>query len=248
MNIGRFFRLNQSLSDVVDGVVIYDYTGLPAYQGLASDNTMSPKYPINLVITSDSVRFRMHYCAYKTKWKDANGKDHYDYQYAVNDVFRKGAENNIAHVNELILELPFIEKPTSDLTDIVKGTYIANFPQISADKQGRALSKMGHILKNVGDDFQRMGDDLYVIYCNVLKLSHMKDMVGDLQGIERDLRERSGAFGVCARDLQQIVKNLPKNGEELKDTECKEPISFLKEKACDLDKDCGILRKVIAYL
>lgn len=248
MNIGRFFRLNQSLSDVVDGVVIYDYTGLPAYQGLASDNTMSPKYPINLVITSDSVRFRMHYCAYKTKWKDANGKDHYDYQYAVNDVFRNGAENNIAHVNELILELPFIEKPTSDLTDIVKGTYIANFPQISADKQGRALSKMGHILKNVGDELQRMGADVYVAYGNIIELKHMQDAVATLQRMESELREKSDAFLVCARDLQQIVKNLPKRGEELKDTECKEPISILKEKACDLDKDCGILRKVIAYL
>lgn len=248
MNIGRFFRLNQSLSDVVDGIVVYDYTGLPAYQGLASDNTMSPKYPINLVITSDSVRFRMHYCAYKTKWNDTNGNEKYDYQYAVKDVFKTGADNNIAHVNEVILELPFVEKPTSDLTDIVKGAYIANFPQVSADKHGRALSKMGHILKNVGDELQRIGEDLYVSYCNILKLSHMKEMVADLQGMERDLRERSGAFFVCARDLQQIVKNLPKKGEELKKTECKEPISFLKENARDLDNNCGVLRKLIAYL
>ena len=37
MNIGRFFRLNQNLSVIVEGVVVYDYTGLPAYQGLAQD-------------------------------------------------------------------------------------------------------------------------------------------------------------------------------------------------------------------
>jgi len=139
MNTGRFFRLNQSLSVVVDGTTIYDYTELAAYPGLAEDNVMSPKYPINLVITSDSVRIRMHYCAYKTKWeeKDENGKTVIkdDYQYAIEDVFRdKGDNNNLAHVNEVILELPFVEKQTRDLTDIVKSAYIANFPQVSAEK------------------------------------------------------------------------------------------------------------------
>ena len=249
MNIGRFFRLNQSLSVAVKGVVVYDYTGLPAYQGLASDNTMSPKYPVNLVITSDSVRFRMHYCAYKTKWKGEDCKEYYDYQYAVKDVFRADAdENNIAHVNEVILELPFVEKPTSDLTDIVKGTYIANFPQVSADKHGRALSKMGHILKNAGGDMQNIGDDLYVSYCNILKLNHMKEMVGDLQRMESELRNKSGAFLVCARDLQQIVENSPDISGKLQVLSAQGPIGFLKEKARELSENCGVLRKVIVYL
>ena len=244
MNIGRFFRLNQSLSVVVDGVVVYNYTELPAYQGLASDNTMSPKYPISLVITSDSVRFRMHYCNYKSSAVGAPPL----YGYDMESVFNNNGKNNLAHIEEVILELPFVEKPTSDLTDIIKGTYIANFPQISTDKHGRTLSKMGHILTNVGDDMQNIGDDLYVSYCNILKLNHMKEMVGNLQRMESELREKSAAFLVCARDLQQIVENLPNKDEELKNIECKDPISFLKEKSRDLDNDCGVLRKVIAYL
>ncbi len=247
MNIGRFFRLNQSLSVVVDGVVVYDYTGLPAYQGLASDNTMSPKYPISLVITPDSVRFRMHYCAYKTKWNDAHGNDHYDYQYAVKDVFKTGADNNIAHVNEVILELPFVEKPTSDLTDIVKGTYIANFPQVSADKHGRALTKMGHILKNVGDELQRMGADIYVAYGNISELKHIQDAVATLQRMEDELREKSDAFLVCARDLQQINENLTQLSEAIKNSEVKNTISFLNKKAIALKESCGVLRDVVAF-
>jgi len=248
MNIGRFFRLNQGLSVVVDGVVVYDYTGLPAYQGLASDNTMSPKYPISLVITPDSVRFRMHYCAYKTKWNDETGNDHYDYQYAVKDVFKTGADNNIAHVNEVILELPFVEKPTSDLTDIVKGAYIANFPQVSADKHGRALTKMGHILMSVGDELQRMGADIYIAYGHISELKHIQDAVATLQMMEDELREKSDAFLVCARDLQQIIENLTQLSEDINSTEVRKTVIFLKDKAIALNEDCGKLRDVVASL
>ena len=67
MNHGHFFKLNQHLSRIDDGVAIFDYVALPAYQGLAKDNPMSSKFPISLVITSDSVRIRMHYCSFKSQ-------------------------------------------------------------------------------------------------------------------------------------------------------------------------------------
>lgn len=176
MNTGRFFSLNQNLSQVVEGVVVYDYTPLSAYQGLAEDNVMSSKYPISLVITTDTVRFRMHYCAYKSKVKikpdthsQVDGKAEpgksnvakqeikydYQYQYAIEDVFKTGAENNIAHVDEIILELPFVENPTKDLTDIVKSAYIANFPQISDDpSQGTARTGSLYIDKLIRERFK----------------------------------------------------------------------------------------------
>lgn len=122
MNHGHFFQLNHSSSRLDDGVVIFDYTELPAYEGRESDNDMSPKYPVSLVIMSDSVRFRMHYCAYKNDGQDVV------YDYVVGSRLKKNVQ--LVHVEDVILELPFVENPTSDLTDIVKGTYIANFPQV----------------------------------------------------------------------------------------------------------------------
>ncbi len=65
MNFGRFFKLNQNLSSMVNGITIFDYTELPAYEGLDANNPMSPKYPISLSITDNSVRFKMHYCVYR---------------------------------------------------------------------------------------------------------------------------------------------------------------------------------------
>lgn len=139
MNHGHFFKLNQHLSRIDDGVAIYDYVALPAYQGLAKDNPMSSKFPISLVITSNSVRFRMHYCAYKSQWKvkDGNGNEviKYGYQYSVERGFKAYEDNPLAHAEEVILELPFVENPTNDLTSIVKGAYIANFPQVTVMRE-----------------------------------------------------------------------------------------------------------------
>ena len=65
MNFGRFFKLNQNLSSTVNGLTIFDYTELPAYEGLDSNNPMSPKFPISISITDNAVRFKMHYCVYR---------------------------------------------------------------------------------------------------------------------------------------------------------------------------------------
>lgn len=128
MNHGRFFKLNQYLSKLPNGIAIYDYTELPAYRERERNNAMSPKYPISVVITSDAVCFRMHYCAFKT-----GDKRVFDYQYSLDAGYKANEDTPLAHINEVILELPFIENPTKDLTDIVKGVYIANFPQVTAE-------------------------------------------------------------------------------------------------------------------
>ena len=69
MNYGRYFRLNQTLSKVVSGVAIYDYVDLPAYFGPSVDNPMSPKYPISVTVTSETICFRLHYSAFKIEKK-----------------------------------------------------------------------------------------------------------------------------------------------------------------------------------
>ncbi len=142
MNYGRFFKLNQNLSDMVAGVTIFDYTELSVYEGLASDNTPSPKYPISMTITDNAVRFKMHYCIYRCS--DAN-KDNPNpvYGFSIDDIKRQlysahpsGSDeqykqsHNIVHIEEVILELPFTGFRTNELTETIKKSYIASFPQI----------------------------------------------------------------------------------------------------------------------
>lgn len=142
MNYGRFFNLNQNLSDMVAGVTIFDYTELSAYEGLESDNTPSPKYPISMTITDNAVHFKMHYCIYRCS--DAN-KDNPNpvYGFSIDDIKRQlysahpsGSDeqykqsHNIVHIEEVILELPFTGFRTNELTETIKKSYIASFPQI----------------------------------------------------------------------------------------------------------------------
>lgn len=160
MNYGRFFRLNQALSKVVDGVAIYDYIDLPAYFGPSVDNPMSPKYPISITITSDTVYFRLHYSAFKLeKYGDITQRLLSSNKYAVSDDEKKtilgedfpryaydkanieskslpkvdniGLTNiGMAHMEESVLELPFSNNSANKLSDIIKNIYNSTFPQV----------------------------------------------------------------------------------------------------------------------
>jgi len=138
MNFGRFFKLNQYTSDVVEGITIFDYTELPAYDGLASDNPSSPKYPVTMTITDNAIRFKMHYCIYRCSEDRQNGTI---YGFSIEDIKHKLYRDNpndhydqyslnIAHIEEVILELPFSGYGVNNLTEIIKQSYIASFPQI----------------------------------------------------------------------------------------------------------------------
>ena len=138
MNYGRYFRLNRNLSRIEDGFAIYDYIDLPAYFIASKDNLMSPKYPISMMVTSDSVAFRLHYCAYKIE-EDVNiGKKSPNYpQYLYescnrldNSNKKTGDTTKIAHMEEVILELPFVDTEGRMLSDVIRSIYITNFPQI----------------------------------------------------------------------------------------------------------------------
>lgn len=157
MNYGRYFRLNQALSKVEDGVAIYDYIDLPAYFGPSVDNPMSPKFPISVLLTTDSVCFRLHYSAFKIekqKGKDSTEAkdDNPRYAYKEDDIDQKAfiGEGNkslmsMAHMEEVILELPFTENNLNNLSNTIKGVYNTRFPQI-VDKNkstgGRYLEQL----------------------------------------------------------------------------------------------------------
>lgn len=170
MNYGRYFRLNQALSKVEDGVAIYDYINLPAYFGPSVDNPMSPKYPISVTVTSDAVCFRLHYSAFKIEKKgldkveklrlNENEKRRFldsDFpQYAYNEdninnktLPKKNNEGltdvGMAHMEEVILELPYTDNVSSCLSDTIKDIYSSTFPQVideNVSMGGRFLEQL----------------------------------------------------------------------------------------------------------
>lgn len=167
MNYGRYFRLNQALSKVVSGVAIYDYVDLPAYFGPSVDNPMSPKYPINVTITSDTISFRLHYSAFKLEKKSNfveilknDGKKRlinkefpqyaYDEEGINNKSLPKVGESGLtdigmAHMEEVILDLPFADTSSSRLSDTIKKIYNSTFPQVideNTSMGGRYLEQL----------------------------------------------------------------------------------------------------------
>ena len=148
MNYGRYFRLNQALSKVVDGVAIYDYVDLPAYFGPSEENPMSPKYPISVTITSETVCFRLHYSAFKL---DKSGDCEFpQYAYNIDDINkktlnRKQVDIGMAHMEEVVLELPFSDISSSSLSDTIKNIYNSTFPQVideNTSMGGRYLEQL----------------------------------------------------------------------------------------------------------
>lgn len=186
MNYGRYFRLNQALSKVVSGVAIYDYVDLPAYFGPSVDNPMSPKYPISMTITADAVCFRLHYSAFKIeKRKKENDEPNEKprYAYTKEDLDEKAfVENNMslsnlgmAHMEEVILELPYINTVSKNLSDTIKDIYSTTFPLVEDENTsmgGRFLEQIirkrfpsGNDIQSKEstgkDDTNRIEDDLY---------------------------------------------------------------------------------------
>ena len=133
MNYGRFFRLNQNLSRIEEGFAIYDYIDLPAYFAPSMSNKMSPKYPISVMITSNSVVFRLHYSALKIEEQEQSANKSYPkYFYDKESVvkIKSGDKTKIAHMAEIILELPYTDTVNQSLSDTIKSIYHTNFPQI----------------------------------------------------------------------------------------------------------------------
>ena len=135
MNYGKFFRLNLKESKIVDGIAVYDYIDLPAFLESSSENPISPKYPITAVITKDSVRFRLHYCAYRVESKNENGKViAVQYYYDPQVAFKcSGVDSpaQLVHMQEVILELPFSEGNNYSLPEVISKIYFTRFPQLT---------------------------------------------------------------------------------------------------------------------
>lgn len=129
MNYGKYFRLNFTESKVVEGIAVYDYIDLPAYFGRSK--TISPQYPITVVITKDLLSFRLHYCAYEL----INNGVSCGFLYSQEEAFHKAkefessnTEVRTTHVQEIILEIPF-NNSAIQLGNIISQIYKTRFPQ-----------------------------------------------------------------------------------------------------------------------
>lgn len=142
MNFGKFFKLNRNLSRIEEGFALYDYMDLPAYFGNSRDNLMSPKYPVSMTITADTVQFRLHYSSYKIGENPALYKYDLEYDKAIEKYPNDSVK--IAHMEEIILELPFIINLSTNLSDIIKEIYSTTFPQKSSfgSTGGRFLEQL----------------------------------------------------------------------------------------------------------
>lgn len=145
MNYGSYFRLNQSISRLENGVAIYDYIDLPAYFTSSEVNLMSPKYPISVIITSSSVCFRLHYSSLKIEELEnlqSNDKNYPKYIYNIEDVdnadanfVKHGDRMKIAHMEEILLELPFVNGGSNKLSSTIKQLYNSQFPLADTRKE-----------------------------------------------------------------------------------------------------------------
>lgn len=140
MNYGKYFRLNQNISKIEEGVAIFDYIDIPAYFESSSKISMSPKYPISVVFTKDSVLFRVHYSAYKVEkeWVEVN-KYIYDVEKTyirdrISPMYNYHAEKNLKHMEEVILKLPFINDGGDELYQTIQKIYNTRYPLL-IDKQ-----------------------------------------------------------------------------------------------------------------
>lgn len=231
MNYGKFFRLNRSLSKIEEGIAIYDYIDLPAYFTPSVENYLSPKYPISVNISQSSVSFRLHYCAYKIEGPKGDFKNYTYYTYNRNDFvienqdrYKSGDDIKVAHMEEVILELPFIENATSVLSDIIKDIYITNFPQMiggSTSTGGRFLEQLIHKRypkssewKSVGE-LEKDGDTEALLYGTLREASDdspsystlcLMDLIKDVEGVKDKKRidlynEKDGSVVAFLRKL-----------------------------------------------
>ncbi len=166
MNSGYFFSLDAEKSRQEDNLAVFHYTDLPAYLGAPDKDT--PKYPISVVITSDSVKFMLHYCAYKithtyirTETKDDNKGEkectesyflHYwpkTFQQTpapgeeIKKIIKTDVE--ISHIEEEIFELPFASD-SKRLTSTVKKLYSTIFP-LTITKEDNSSNYMAYLIK-----------------------------------------------------------------------------------------------------
>lgn len=99
MNYGRFFSLNKEKSNIVDGILFFDYRRIK----VESYKTGSARFPIYVYISPNYVTFELH--------------------------VHKGVEDEGEHAHFSLFKIPLDENAIKDtnFTDMLRGAYFASF-------------------------------------------------------------------------------------------------------------------------
>lgn len=203
MNYGKFFRLNKNLSRIEDGFAVYDYMDLPAYFTPSTNNLMSPKYPVSMMILGDSVAFKLHYSAYKietaSEFQTLEKPNHKvpEYPQYLYDIKSKhkvnvGDTTKIVHMEEIILELPFTDTVGRSLSDTIRDIYHTPFPLIQ---------KEGGISKSSGGRFLES-----LIRCRYLEENVFEDKDLDNHFYESLRKISDGTASYSTLWLMELIK------------------------------------------
>lgn len=194
MNYGKYFRLNQNISKIEEGVAIFDYIDLPAYFESSGDNLMSPKYPISVSITENNIIFRVHYSAYKT--------DESTYLYKIEEGF-KDRQSELKHMEEVILKLPYINDGVEELYQTIKDIYNTRYP-LMIDKHTTLIYELIGERYKGNDGGSPIKNDLYK------KLRESLD--GDssystlwLMDIVENVNEGKKIINLYGKDEQKVI-------------------------------------------
>lgn len=179
MNSGKFFRLNLEDSKIVDKVAIYDYIDLPAYK--ETPKRISPKYPISVCVTHDSILFNLHYCAFHNKKTD-------EYSYDIANYKGEGSLEMV-HMQEVILDIPFANNSMQPVSDCIKELYINFFPVCLDEKKDEKddSSFLKKKLDEVYDDYYYKKHSSDHSFSRLWLMGKLKDGEGKYVGFLRKL-------------------------------------------------------------
>lgn len=194
MNYGKYFRLNQNISKIEEGVAIFDYIDLPAYFESSGDNLMSPKYPISVSITENNIIFRVHYSAYKT--------DESTYLYKIEEGF-KDRQSDLKHMEEVFLKLPYINDGVEELYQTIKDIYNTRYP-LMIDKHTTLIYEL------IGERYK--GKDGGSLIKNDLYKKLRESLDGDssystlwLMDIVENVNEGKKIINLYGKDEQKVI-------------------------------------------
>lgn len=118
MNHGKFFSLDLGASRVEEGIAVYNYTDI--FDAEVNENhAQTPRYPIFVSITSDTVKFILQYCVYN--------QDNGTFVPSL-DLLTENSNTQIRHMEEVLVELPLTDSIESSLTARLKRLYTTPFP------------------------------------------------------------------------------------------------------------------------
>lgn len=179
MNSGKFFKLNLEDSKIVDKVAIYDYIDLPAYK--ETPKRISPKYPISVCVTHDSILFNLHYCAFHNKKTD-------EYCYDIANYKGEGSLEMV-HMQEVILDIPFANNSMQPVSDSIKELYINFFPVCLDEKKDEKddSSFLKKKLDEVYDDYYYKKHSSDHAFSTLWLMGRLKNEEGKYVGFLRKL-------------------------------------------------------------